>query len=302
MTEQIHSHGRSVPVERLRPGDHSCMDFTDVEARWEVLTAYTQSGLARGERVMVVLDPSDLNDDDAVAQLDGGEGQARDALGSGQLVLARNDDVYLPDGSFDRDRQYNTYAGAGEQAQKDGFPALRLGADMTWAARARVADERMVDYESFIEPLFEPLLGDPRFTAICWYDRQRFSDHLVAAMRRVHPLQVLERLDALDVTQGKDGVRIAGSAEMSTRGEFTAALRDVLTPAPDGGPVRLGLDLTDLCYMEAHCAWQLVDFARRLPEGSRLVVRCGPMLELVLHGLDAAGVPQLEISVEGTDD
>lgn len=302
MSEHSHSGGRHVPVERLRRGDHACMDFTDVEARWEVLTSYTRSGMARGEKVMLVLDPNDLSDDDAVARVDGGDGQAEAARQSGQLVVDRNTSVYLPDGRFDRDRQFHRYSAAGERAQQEGFPALRLGADMTWASRAGVDDDTMVDYESFIEPLFEPLLVDPRFVAICWYDRRHFSDYLVAAMRRVHPLQVLERLDALDVTPVGDGLRIAGSAEPATRQEFTDTLREALLQRSGSGPVRFELDLTDVCYMEAHCAWQLVDFAAALPENSRVVVRCGSMLEMVLQGLGADNIPQLELSVEDIDD
>lgn len=308
MTEHTESHteshsteGRRVPVQRLRLGDHTCMDFADVEARWEVLTSYTRTGLARGEKVMVVLDPSDLKDDDAVARLDGGTGHVEAARTSGQLDVTRNSSVYLPDGRFDKDRQFRTYAAAGEKALEEGFAGLRLGADMSWATRAGVPDDDMVEYESFIEPLFGPRLGDRRFVAICWYDRRHFSDYLVAAMRRVHPLQVMEHLDVLEVTPAADGARIAGSAEVSTREEFTDALREALRPRPEQTGVRIEIDLTDLCYMEAHCAWQLIEYAKALPEVSTLVIRCGPILELVLRDLGADAVPQLELSVEDTE-
>jgi hypothetical protein len=295
--ESQRTEGRRIPVQRLRPGQHSCMDFTDVEARWEVLAAHTRTGLARGEKVLLVLDPSDLSDGDALARVDGGTGQAEAAWKSGQLVLGRNTPFYLPDGKFDKDRQITGLAAELQRVQDEGYPGLRAAADMSWASRAGIADDVLVDYESALEPLFEPLLADSRFATICWYDRSRFSDHLVATMRKVHPLQVMEHLDALDVTATPDGMRIAGSAGADTRAEITGALREA-----HEGPLRFDIDLTDLVYMEAHCAQQLIDFASALPDDHKVVVRCGLMHEMALQALGSDDVPQLELLVEEDED
>jgi hypothetical protein len=300
VTEHPEPHrpeGRRIPVQRLRPGQHSCMDFTDVEARWEVLAAHTRKGLTRGEKVLLVLDPSDLTDGDALARLDGGTGQTEASWKSGQLVLGRNTAFYLPDGKFDKERQITGLAAELQRVQDEGYPGLRAAADMSWAARAGIDDDVLVDYESALEPLFEPLLADSRFATICWYDRSRFSDHLVATMRRVHPLQVMEHLDALEVTPTRDGTRIAGAAGADTRAEFTDAL-----PEAGEAPLQFDIDLTDLVYMEAHCAQQLIDFATALPEGHRVVVRCGVMHEMALQALGSDDLPQLELRVEEDED
>ncbi len=171
---------------------------------------------------------------------------------------------------------------------------MRVAADMTWALQPGVDSEEVVDYEASVEPLF----ADPRLSAICWYDQRRFSDHVVAATRAVHPIQVMERLDAVDVTRTPNETRIAGSSELSTREEFTAALREALKQPDIRAPFHFELDLTDLCFMEAHCAWQLITFAAALPEGSKVTIRCGPLLELVLRGLGSDTVPQLQLSVQ----
>ncbi|WP_405767908.1 MEDS domain-containing protein [Streptomyces sp. NBC_01538] len=259
---------RSVPVGALRPGDHACLDVPDAQAHWQVLTAYTRTGLTRGEKVMVVLDPADVGDDDALARLDTGTGQAEAACRSGQLEIVRNTAVYVPDGSFSRERQFRLYSDELERARAEGRTGLRVGADMAWGRRAGVSDAQLLDYEAFMEPLFV----DPRLTAMCWYSRHQYADHLVAAMRTVHPLQVLTHLDALEVTR-----------------------------ADDSSPLRYSLDLTDLCYMEIHAAWQLVCFARELPEGETLEIRCGPILEAVFRGLGSDGVRQLRLRTEDTE-
>ncbi|MDX3453237.1 MEDS domain-containing protein [Streptomyces sp. ME02-8801-2C] len=274
MTEHAH-HGhphesapttaRGVPVGALRPGDHACLDVPDAQAHWQVLTAYTRAGLTRGEKVMVVLDPADVGDDDALARLDAGTGQAEAARRSGQLEIVRNTAVYVPDGRFSRERQFRLYSAELERTRAEGRTGLRVGADMAWGKRAGVSDAQLLDYEAFMEPLFV----DPRLTAMCWYSRHQYADHLVAAMRTVHPLQVMTHLDALEVTR-----------------------------TDDASPLRYSLDLTDLCYMEAHTAWQLVRFARDLPDGDTLDVRCGPILEAVFRGLGSDDVRQLRLRTE----
>jgi hypothetical protein len=181
------------------------------------------------------------------------------------LEILRNTAVYVPDGSLSRERQFRLYSDELESVRAEGWTGLRVGADMAWGERADVSDDQLIDYEACMEPLFV----DPRLTAMCWYSRHQYTDHLVAAMRTVHPLQVMAHLDALEVT-----------------------------PAEGTSPLRYSLDLTDLVYMEAHAAWQLIGFARGLPDGDTLDVRCGPILEAVLRGLGSDDVRQLRLRTE----
>lgn len=259
-----------------------------------MLTAYTRTGLARGDKVLIVKDPSDLDDDQAVALMDGGTGDVEAARESGQLVFESNMSVYLPDGRFDKERQIARYSDELERARSEGWPGIRASCDMTWALQPDVDGDAVVDYEASVGPLF----ADPTLTAICWYSQQQFRADMVAAVSKVHPMQVMDRLDAIKVTRTPNGGRIAGSAELSTRMEFVEALREALDRPEVPAPFHFELDLTDLCYMEAHCAWQLISFAESLPEGSKVSVRSGPLLALVLQGLGADTVAQLEISVE----
>ncbi|WEH18252.1 MEDS domain-containing protein [Streptomyces sp. VNUA24] len=293
-----HPAERTVPVERLRLGDHACMGpGTPDEAGqspWKVFTAYTRTSLARGEKVLLVMDPDDLSDDEVVALLDRGSGQVVAARAGGQLSLKRSTEIYAPDGRFRERRTIDTYASEVDRACEEGWTGLRVTADMSWAPRMNLGHDRLLDYEASVAPLF----ADPLFTAICWYDRRHFDDDVTARVGKVHPLRVMERLDSLEAAETPDGGRIAGSAELSTRTEFVEALREALERRDDAGPSHLVLDLRDLCFMEAHCAWQLISLASSLPAGSEVTVRCGELLGLVLEQLGAGEVPQLLVSVE----
>ncbi|UUU21831.1 MEDS domain-containing protein [Streptomyces sp. DSM 40750] len=298
MTPQ-HPAERTVPVERLRLGDHACMGAADVdgESPWKVFTAYTRTSLARGEKVLLVMDPEDLSDDEVVSLLDRGSGQVVAARAGGQLSLKRNTEIYVPDGRFQEQRTIDAYAAEVDRACDEGWAGLRITADMNWAPRVNLGHDRLLDYEASVAPLFT----DPLFTAICWYDRQSFDDDLTARVGKVHPLRVMERLDSVEVTETPDGGRITGTAELSTRTEFVEALREALEHRDDSGPSHFVLDLRDLCFMEAHCAWQLISLAASLPAGSEVTVRCGELLGLVLEQLGAGEVPQLVVSVEGEE-
>ncbi|MBE4737857.1 MULTISPECIES: MEDS domain-containing protein [Streptomyces] len=301
MTTQ-HPAERTVPVERLRLGDHACMGPGDLEGAgespWKVFTAYTRTSLARGEKVLLVMDPDDMSDDEVVALLDRGSGQVAAARDDGQLSVRRNTEIYVPDGRFEERRTIDTYAAEVDRACDDGWAGLRVTADMSWAPRVNLGHDRLLDYEASVAPLF----ADPLFTAICWYDRQRFDDALTSRVGKVHPLRVMERLDSLEVIGTPDGGRMAGTAELGTRSEFVEALREALEHRDDSGPSHFVLDLRDLCFMEAHCAWQLISLAASLPPGSEVTVRCGELLGLVLEQLGADEVPQLLVRVEGDGD
>ncbi|GAA0939780.1 hypothetical protein GCM10009559_34410 [Pseudonocardia zijingensis] len=289
-TPVIEHAAAPVHVEHLRPGDHACVEFDDVESRWEVLTAFAQIGLARGERVMLLLDPDDLDDAATVARVDDGTGVAAGAHEHGHLVVARNTSLYFPDGRFDADRTRRAYAAATQQTVDDGHHALRVAVSMAWAPRAGWSDDELMAWEGSAEHLFRPA----RFAALCWYDRARFSEHMLAGAREIHPVHVLDRLSMLEVTRHPGGARIAGSG---SREELTRVLTDVLARGPEQSPLHFELDLAGARDVDAHCAWMLIDLAGALPPADRLVVRCDRSLEMVLRGLGADAVPQLELAV-----
>ncbi len=46
----------AVGVDRLQPGDHAFLAFSDDEERWDILGEFTQQGFARGEKVFLNVD------------------------------------------------------------------------------------------------------------------------------------------------------------------------------------------------------------------------------------------------------
>ena len=102
---------------------------------------------------------------------------------------------------------------------------------------------------------------------------------------------------ALHVTPTETGVRLTGDSDLSTRDEFTAAMRMLEEARPPGGEP-LVLELSGLSFIDAHSTGAILRLAASLPPPRRLEVRCGAHQRRMLNVLGARTVRQLTISTE----
>ena len=65
----------ATPVDRLEPGDHACLTFSDPAERQDILAAFVADGLGRGEKVISYTENEQLWDD--TAGPDAGDDRAR---------------------------------------------------------------------------------------------------------------------------------------------------------------------------------------------------------------------------------
>jgi DcmR-like sensory protein len=52
----VSRQARSVGVDRLQPGDHALLTYSDDDERWEILSMFTRQGFARDEKVFILID------------------------------------------------------------------------------------------------------------------------------------------------------------------------------------------------------------------------------------------------------
>src|ERR1700689_3276285 len=64
----VRADAHTLAVERMRLGDHAFAHYADDDVRWEVPAAFTFRGLARGEKVMVMMDPACSADEPAAGR------------------------------------------------------------------------------------------------------------------------------------------------------------------------------------------------------------------------------------------
>ena len=126
-------------IADLGTGDHLCCLYETEEERWAVLTPFLRQGLERGDKVVYILDARTA--ETVVGYLrdpSTSSGQALDAelyLTSGQLATFNRKDAYLREGVFDPDGMIALLRAEIERALDEGYSALRVTGEMTWALR-----------------------------------------------------------------------------------------------------------------------------------------------------------------------
>jgi PAS domain S-box-containing protein len=108
-------------------------------------------------------------------------------LASGQLSILTVDDAYMREGIFDPDRMIALLRTETERALAEGYSALRVTGEMTWALRGLPGSERLIEYETRLNEFFP----GSKCLAICQYDRRRFDPAVLLEVLRTHPIAVV---------------------------------------------------------------------------------------------------------------
>ena len=186
------------------PGDHLCCIYqTDDEQRAAVVP-YLRLGLERGEKVLYIVDARTAETVLAELRADGMDVDA--CVARGQLSMLTRHDTYVRHGVFDPGAMVGMLREATDQAVVDGYAALRVTGEMTWALRGLPGSERLIEYES----LLNDFLPGSRTLAICQYDRRRFEPGVLLDVLRTHPfVAVGEEVVANPYFLPPDGFRSA---------------------------------------------------------------------------------------------
>ncbi len=173
----------SAVLENLKPGDHLCSIYeTEAEQR-AIVTPFIRAGLERGEKVFYVVDahtPAEIR-----AYVNSGDTPSVPLTG---LSLLSPEESYLREAEgFDPQRMIAWLKELTAQALDEGYTAVRITGEMTWALRDEPGVGRLMEYEARLNDFFHnhPAIG------LCQYDRRRFSPSLLLEVLQTHPLAVV---------------------------------------------------------------------------------------------------------------
>lgn len=261
----------------LARGSHLCALYEDRGLLDRIATSFVRSGLAAGDRVMYVT--SERRADEVIASLDAAEVPASPALRTGQLQVAAFADHY---GRPDLAEMAKGFRAAGWQARADGFPALRVAAEMgDFAARVGSA-EQMLRWER----IASRLQREEAISSVCLYERGGLAEDVADALIREH--QAVAPTDApppaASFLATEEGLLISGEVDLSNRSQLLDAIR-----ARSAVAARISVDLRDLGYIDAGSLRALRDGASA---GAIRIVNAPPRVRtMMLHtGLDDEGL------------
>ena len=178
-TSPLHS------LESLKPGDHLCIIYDTEEEHRAVLTSFLRKGLENGEKVMYVVD---ARTSEVILNYLRSDGvRVEPYLDNGQLSILTRDEAYLRDGIFNPDGMIGLLRVETGRALTEGYSALRVTGEMTWALRGLPGSERLIEYEMKLNEFFH----GSECLAICQYDRRRFEPEILINVLRTHPIAVV---------------------------------------------------------------------------------------------------------------
>ena len=169
----------------LQVGDHLCCIYETEAEYLGVLIPFIRQGIERGERVFYIVDARTA---ETIARYLDAEGLDAAALqAAGQLRIETSDATYTQGGEFSPQGMIAMLSAETQRALDEGFPALRVTGEMTWALHGLPGSERLMEYEALLNDFIEanPCIG------LCQYDRRRFAPDVLLQVLTTHPFAVI---------------------------------------------------------------------------------------------------------------
>lgn len=180
LTHSLHT------IVDLKPGDHLCCIYETEEEHRVVLTPFLRQGLERGEKVLYIV--VDAHTTEAIlGYLQDGGLDVEPYLAGGQLAILTHDDTYMREGVFDPERMVALLRAETKRTLDEGYPALRVTGEMTWALRGLPDSERLIEYETRLNEFFP----GSKCVGLCQYDRWRFDPAVLLGVLHTHPTAVI---------------------------------------------------------------------------------------------------------------
>ena len=221
------------------------------------------AGLASGDRVLYVT--SDRPLPAVQTALETSSAAAGPAIAAGQLVLRSFPDVQADPGRPNLAAAASEFRAAADQARTEGFPGLRIAAEMGDVTRVLDSIGQALAWER----LTTALQREDGISSVCHYDRQQLSSEnsrlLAAAHAGPAPLSVPEPLVSFHATP--QGLRITGELDIANRERFVRTVAARLAVLP-----QLVLDVGELKFIDAGSLGELHLIAAGLPPDGRITL------------------------------
>ena len=277
-------------VEALAPGDHACLTFTDGEERLDIVAAFVRDGLGVGYKVVCITDS--VGPDRLLREFTERGVALDEALRRGQIALHTSDESWLANGALTASKMVDVLADQIDLADREGFPGLRITADMCWATRPIAAVEQLVVFESEVGRLF----SDGRLTAICQYDRQSFDAVTLAFAAKAHSRAVAATVYHEDPIlrvcrqHTPPGLRLAGEIDYTNLDPLNQALGEALRI-----DTSIHVNLAQLRFIDAAAAGAILQAALAMRAGGQMIVVCRRAVHKVLELVGLTDVAHIRV-------
>ncbi len=148
-------HAVRLAGAELKTSRHVCAFFHSPDELYRILLPFIKEGIEQGEKAFHIIDPK-LRAEHLRRLREAGV-DADGAEASGQLEIRAWQEAYLRGGHFDQDAMLALIEEVLRSGPQQGFPLIRLMANMEWALEDRPGVDDLVEYETrlnFILPRY----------------------------------------------------------------------------------------------------------------------------------------------------
>jgi transcriptional regulator with GAF, ATPase, and Fis domain len=172
-------------LEELQPGDHLCCIYETEEEHRSIVTPFLRRGLEQNQKSMYIVDFS--TSDTVIGYLREDGVRVEPYLDKGQLTILGVNDAYMKEGVFEPEGMIELLRTETEQALSEGYEALRVTGEMTWALQGLPGSEHLIEYEAKLNDFFP----GSRCLALCQYDKRRFDSGILLDVLTTHPIAII---------------------------------------------------------------------------------------------------------------
>lgn len=263
-------------VTGIVAGDHVCVNFGSDDEHQAIVACYARQALRRGERFLYLTHCSDERTIHRYLEEEGIDAGAGIALG--QIEIRP---LALDGGPLDPEALVATLQADRRDALRDGYPALCVTAEMSWAVERLGEIEAVARYEREIDRVF----SSGEVAGICQYDRRRFEPDVLERLVAGHAFQVCTDRDRattarrqLTISEHEDGlIALSGALDIDSSAYVGARFAEI-SQAGDLVVLTSGLGFADIAGCRA-----LVQAAEELGRGRRIVLPdpAGPLVRVL---------------------
>ena len=175
----------NVNLEDIQPGDHLCCIYSSEEEHRDLLTPFMASGLQRNQKVIYIVDARTA--EAVLGYLKEAGTDPEPFVESGQLSILTVSESYMASGVFDPDGMIELLRSETGKALSEGYDALRVTGEMSWALKGLPGSERLIEYEVKLNEFFP----GSSCLAMCQYDRRAFQPGILISVLATHPVAVI---------------------------------------------------------------------------------------------------------------
>lgn len=172
-------------ISDLQPGDHAIHIYTNDQERKEVLTDFLNQGLKSGQKVVCIL--KSKSDPTVIEGLTDAGIDIEKHLESSQLLLLDSKEIFLHNGYFDPGDTISCMRSLVDKTLNEGYPALRMVCEMSWAPGFIDGADKLLEYESKLRDLSRK----SKLVSICQFDQRIFETRILIEMLHVHPATII---------------------------------------------------------------------------------------------------------------